>query len=140
VSWVYAEIKGQLDAILLKEFTIGVSVSGSRANEVQDALVQGLTQEGFSISEDASGANVFIKGAVEIRPIDRGAAQWKYVRWRAHFDMVDKAGGSVFGSITKTGREGHLNLQQAEDRAVREIRNTLTTEMAGEVKRYIFSQ
>jgi hypothetical protein len=136
----FAEIKSQLDAILLREFAIGVSVSGSRANEVQDALEQGLTQEGFSISDDLSAANVLIRGTVEIKPMQRGTSEWKYVRWRAHFDMVDKVGGSVFGSFNKTGREGHLNLQQAEDRAVRKIRNTLTTEMAGEVRKYIFSQ
>lgn len=139
-SLQFAEIKSQLDAILLREFTIGVSVSGSRANEVQDALVQGLTQEGFSVSEDLSAANVLIRGAVEIRPLERGTGEWKYVRWRARFDMVDKKGGSVFGSVTKTGREGHLNLQQAENRAVLKIRGALTTEMAGEVRKYIFSQ
>ena len=102
--------------------------------------MQGLNQEGFSISGDPSAAKVLIRGAVEIRPLERDTADWKYVRWRTHFDMVDKAGGAVFGSVTKTGREGHLNLQQAEDRAVRKIRDTLTTEMAGEVRKYIFSQ
>jgi len=136
----FAEIKSQLDAILLREFTIGVSVSGTRANEVQDALEQGLNQEGFSVSDDLSAAQVLIRGSVEIKPIERGTAGWKYVQWRAHFDMVDKVGGSVFGSFTKTGREGHLNLQQAEERAVRKIRDTLAKEMAGEVRNYIFSQ
>ncbi len=136
----FAEIKSELDAILLRDFLIGVSVTGSRANEVQDALVQGLNQEGFSISEDLSTANVLIRGEVEIRPLEMGEAEWKYVQWRAHFDMVDKKGGSVFGSVTKTGREGHLNLQQAEDRAVRKIRDTLTTEIAAEMRKYIFSQ
>jgi hypothetical protein len=136
----FTEIKSELDDILLRDFLIGVSVTGSRGDEIQDALVQGLNQEGFSISEDVNAANVYIRGAVEIRPLERGTADWKYVRWRAHFDMVDRAGGSVFGSFTRTGREGHLNLQQAEDRAVRKIRDTLTTEIAGEVRRYIFSQ
>jgi hypothetical protein len=136
----FAEIKSQLEAILLREFTIGVSVSGTRANEVQDALMQGLNQEGFSVSEDLSAAQVLIRGEVEIKPIERATADWKYVGWRTHFDMVDKVGGSVFGSFTKTGREGHLNLQQAEERAVRKIRDAVTTEMAGEVRKYIFSQ
>jgi hypothetical protein len=136
----FTEIKSELDAILLRDFLIGVSVTGSRGGEIQDALVQGLNQEGFSISEDVNAANVLIRGAVEISPLERGTADWKYVRWRAHFDMVDRAGGSVFGSFTRTGREGHLNLQQAEDRAVRKIRDTLTPEIAGEVRKYIFSQ
>lgn len=136
----FAEIKSRLDAILLRDFKIGVSVSGSRAKEIQNALEQGLHQAGFSVSDDVSAAHVLVRGAVEIRPLERISADWKYVQWRAHFDMVDKVGGSVFGSFTKTGREGHLNLKQAEERAVRKIRDTLTTEMAGEVRRYIFSQ
>lgn len=136
----FEEIKSELDAILLREFLIGVSVTGTRGDEVQAALVQGLNQEGFSISEDVNAANVHVRGAVEIRPLERGTADWKYVRWRAQFDMVDRASGSVFGSFTRTGREGHLNLQQAEDRAVRKIRDTLTTEIAAEMRNYIFSQ
>jgi hypothetical protein len=136
----FTEIKSELEAILLRDFLIGVSVTGNRADEVQAALVQGLNQEGFSISEDLSAANVLIRGAIEISPLDRGGGEWKYVRWQAHFDMVDTGGGSVFGSVTKTGREGHLNLQQAENRAVRTIRGTLITEIAGEMRKYIFSQ
>jgi hypothetical protein len=135
----FTEIKGELDAILLRDFLIGVSVTGTKAGEVQEALVRGLNQEGFSISEDLSAANVVIRGHVDIRPLDRGTAEWRYVRWRTHFDMVDNRGGSVFGSVIKTGREGHLTLQQAENRAIRKIRMDLTTEIAGEMRRYIFS-
>jgi hypothetical protein len=115
-------------------------VAGTRAGEVQDALIQGLNQEGFSISEDLSAATVLIKGLVKIEPLERGTADWKYVQWRAHFDMVDQAGGAVFGSVTKTGREGHLNLQQAENRAIRKIRGALITEITGEMRKYIISQ
>jgi len=83
---------------------------------------------------------VLVRGNVEIKPLKRGTSEWKYLQWRAHFDMVDKKGGSVFGSVNKTGRQGHLNLQQAENRAVRKIQKFLTTEITQEMKRYIFSQ
>jgi hypothetical protein len=136
----FTEIKSRLDSILLRDFLIGVLVTGNRADEVQDALVQGLNQQGFSVSEDLNRANVLVKGNVEIKPLQRGTSEWKYVQWRAHFDMTDKKGGSIFGSVNKTGRQGHLNLQQAENRAVRDIQKVLTTEMAEEMKRYIFSQ
>jgi len=136
----FTEIKSGLEAILLRDFLIGVSVTGSRAGEIQDALVQGLNQQGFSIGEDLSRANVLVRGTVEIKALDRGTAEWKYVRWRTHFDLVDNAGGSVFGSVDKTGREGHLSIPQAENRAVRKIRKALTTEIAEEMRRYIFSQ
>ncbi len=136
----FTELKSKLESVLLRDFLIGVAVSGSRANEIQDALVQGLNQQGFSISEDLSRANVIVRGTVKIGPLDRGTSEWKYVQWRTHFDMVDKRGESVFGSVNKSGREGHLNLTQAENRAVRKIQKALTTEIAEEMKRYIFSQ
>ncbi len=136
----FTEIKSRLESILLRDFLIGVSVKGSRAVEIQEALVQGLNQQGFSIGEDLSRAKVLIRGAVEIKALDRGSPEWKYVQWRAHFDLVDKVGGSVFGSVNKTGREGHRSLPQAENRAVRKIRKALTTEISEEMRRYIFSQ
>ena len=136
----FAEITRRLESMLLRDFLIGVSVKGSRADEVQDALLQGLNQQGFSISEDLNRVQVLVKGTVEIKPLDRGTSEWKYVQWRTHFDMVDKKGGAVFGSVNKAGREGHLNLPQAENRAVRKIQKALTTEIAQKMKGYIFSQ
>ena len=136
----FTEIKSRLESILLRDFLIGVSVKGSRAVEIQEALVQGLNQQGFSIGEDLSRAKVLVRGAVEIKALDRGSPEWKYVQWRAHFDLVDKVGGSVFGSVSKTGREGHRSLSQAENRAVRKIRKALTTEISEEMRQYIFSQ
>ena len=136
----FAQITHRLESMLLRDFLIGVSVKGSRADEVKDALLQGLNQQGFAISENLNRAQVLVRGTVEIKPLDRGTSEWKYVQWRTHFDMVDKKGGAVFGSVNKTGREGHLNLPQAENRAVRKIQKALTTEIAQKMKGYIFSQ
>ncbi|UCH00834.1 MAG: hypothetical protein JSU78_02420, partial [Deltaproteobacteria bacterium] len=136
----FTEIKSRLESILLRDFLIGVSVKGSRAVEIQEALVQGLNQQGFSIGEDLSRAKVLVRGAVEIKDLDRGTPEWKYVQWRTHFELVDKRGDSVFGSVNKTGREGHRSLPQAENRAVRKIRKALTTVIAEEMRQYIFSQ
>lgn len=136
----FTELKNQLESVLLRDFLIGVSVSGSRASEIQEALVQGLNQQGFAISEDLSRTNVIVRGTVKITPLERGTSEWKYVQWRTHFDMIDKRGESVFGSVNNSGREGHLNLSQAENRAVRKIQKVLATEIVEEMKRYIFSQ
>lgn len=136
----FTQIKSELESILFRDFLIGVSVTGSRAGEIRDALLQGLNQQGFSISDNLSNAQVIVRGTVEIEPLDRGPSEWKYVQWRTHFDMIDKKGGAVFGSVDKAGREGHLNIPQAENRAVRKMREALTTEIAREMRRYIFSE
>lgn len=135
----FTEIKNRLDTTLLRDFSIGLSITGSRAEEIREALVQGLNQQGFSVCEDPMRANVLVRGTVEIKPLDRGTSEWKYVQWRAHFDLVDQRGGAVFGSLNETGRDAHLSLLQAEDRAVRRIQKTLATDIAKEMKNYIFS-
>ena len=133
----FTEMKNRLSAVLLRDFLIALSVEGSRADEIREALVQGLNLEGFSVCEDIGRASVLVRGTVEIKPIDRGTPEWKYVRWKTHFDLVDRRGGAVFGSIGKTGREGHVNLLQAEDRAVRKMQNILTTDIVRDITKYI---
>jgi hypothetical protein len=137
----FGDIKTRLESILFRGFFIGVSVSGDRAVEVKNALIEGLNQEGFTISDDLNKANVLIRGDVVIKLLDKGTPEWKYVEWRTHFELVDKKGGeSVFGSINKNGRQGHITLQQAENRAVGNIRKALMEEIARDVRRYIFFQ
>lgn len=136
----FTEIKNRLNDILLRDFFIALSVKGSKAREIQEALVEALNQNGFSVSEDMDKISVIVRGTIKIDPIDRKTSDWKYVRWNVYIDMVDQQGGTVFGSFKKTGREGHLTLPQAEDKAVRKIRKTLITDIANELKQYIFSQ
>lgn len=136
----FTKIKNMLNDILLRDFLIALSVKGSKAKEIQEALVVALNQKGFSVSEDFDKVSVIVRGDVEIKPIDRGTSEWKYVRWNIHIDLIDKRGGAIFGSVNKTGREGHLSLPQAENKAVRKIRKTVTTDIAEELKQYIFSQ
>jgi len=136
----FTEIKKQLTDILLRDFLIALSVKGTRASDIQEALVEALNKKGFSISSDYTKVSVMVRGNINIKPIDQRASEWKFVRWRAYFDLVDKQGGAVFGSIKKTGKEGHLSLSQAEERAVRKIQKVLATDIAEDMTKYIFSQ
>jgi hypothetical protein len=71
--------------------------------------------------------------------MDQGAAQWKFVRWKAYFDLVDRQGGVVFGSVQKSGKEGHVTISEAEERAVRKIRKVLAADISKDLSAYIFS-
>ncbi|MBT8374196.1 MAG: LPP20 family lipoprotein [Deltaproteobacteria bacterium] len=136
----FTEIKKQLADILLRDFLIALSVKGTRSLDIREALVEALNQKGFSVSDDFASASVVVRGNVNIRPFEQGSSEWKFVRWKAYFDLVDQHGGAVFGSIKKTGKEGHLNLTQAEERAVRKIRKILATDIADDITKYIYSQ
>jgi hypothetical protein len=136
----FAEMKKQLTTALLRDFFIAVSVEGSRAVEIQQALVEAFNQKGFSVSDDIARASVLARGIIQINPIEQSDSEWKFVRWKAYFDLVDQQGGAVFGSVKKTGKEGHLTFLQAEERAVQKIRKILAAGIAEDMTNYIFSQ
>ena len=136
----FSEIKAQLTDILLRDFLIALTVKGTRSLDIKEALVEALNKKGFSVSDDFASASVVVRGNVNIRPFEQGSSEWKFVRWKAYFDLVDQQGGAVFGSIKKTGKEGHLNVSQAEERAVRKIRKILATDIADDITKYIYSQ
>ena len=135
-----AEIKTQLTTVLLKDFLIALSVQGSRADEVQRSLVEALNKKGFAVSEKIERASVLARGRVEIKPIPQSQADWKFVRWNAYFDLVDRNGDAVFGSVQKSGKAGHLTTAQAEDRAVRSIRRSLAADISEDISNYILRQ
>ena len=139
-AFSFTAIKKQLADILLRDFLIALSVNGTRSSDIKEALVEALNKKGFSISDNFAGASVVVRGNVNIRPFEQGSSEWKFVRWKAYFDLVDQQGGAVFGSIKKTGKEGHLNISQAEERAVRKIRKILASEIADDITEYIYSQ
>jgi len=134
-----ADIQQKFARVLLKDFAVMVTVQGDRAAEVQQALTEALNQKGFAVSFNSARADVFARGNVQIRPMDQGSAQWKFVRWKAYFDLVDRQGGVVFGSVQKSGKEGHVTISEAEERAVRKIRKVLAADISKDLSAYIFS-
>lgn len=135
-----SEIKARLTGVLLKDFLIALSVQGSRADEVRQSLVEALNSKGFAVSEQIDNASVLARGRVDIKPMPQGSGPWKFVRWNAYFDLVDRSGGAVFGSVQKTGKSGHLTTAQAEDRAVKSIRQSLAAEISEDLSSYILRQ
>jgi hypothetical protein len=135
----FAAIHQRLNDVLLKEFFIAVSVQGARAEDIRRALTEAINQRGFAVSGDPARAAVLARGRVDINPIDQKVSGWKFVRWNAYFDLVDRRGGAVFGSVQHSGKEGHLTLGQAEERAVRKIRKTLAADISADLKKYILS-
>lgn len=134
------EIKRPLTDILSRKFRIHVTVSGDRADEIKDSLSQGLTREGFVLTNDPQNAQVSVKGNVTIRPLDRPDEKWKYMRWQTAFKLVDLSDGTVFGTLSNNGREGHLSREQAVNRCIMKIQNELLPIVSKDVYNYIFGK
>ena len=137
--YTLADIQQKFARVLLKDFAVLITVRGGRADDVQQALTEALNQKGFAVSFNSTNAQVFARGNVQIKPIDQGSSQWKFVRWKAYFDLIDRQGGVVFGSVQKSGKEGHVTMSEAEERAVRKIRKILADDISRDLSAFIFS-
>ena len=133
----FMEIKNRLNEVLLKDFFIALSIGGFRADEIQRTLVEALNQKGFAISEEIQKTSVLLRGTIEIEPIKQGLSEWKFVRWKVYFDLVDRQDGAVFGSVQKSGKAGHLTHAQAEERAILKMRTILAEEISEDLINFI---
>ena len=136
----FTDIHTTLSKTLLRGFWIGVFIEGNRADEIRQALVEAFNQKGFAVISDTQKAHVLARGTARIAPIDQGASEWKFVRWKVNINLIDQNGGAAFGSVTKTGKEGHLSFPQAEERAVQKIQKTLAPDLAEQLTRFIYRQ
>jgi len=134
------EVRGELIDLLLNEFQIGLAIEGNRERQIRRILVEALNRQGFSVTEDKQKASVVIRGRMEFNRFEPQDSDWKYVRWKVFFDMVDRQSGVIFGSVSKNGKEGHLSFPQAEERAVEKIRRLIGSDIARDLKSYILIQ
>lgn len=134
------EIQSRLHNVLLKEFFIALSLEGPGAEEVGQAIVEALNRKGYSVCDEIDKASIVTRGMIQIKALPRSASGWVFVRWKAYFDMVDRDGGAVFGSVQKSGKAGHLTLNHAEIRAVGYMRKVLAAEISESLNRYIMTQ
>ena len=136
----FEEINRSLTDILTKEFRIYVAVSGDRVGEIKKSLSEGLTKEGFVLTNDLKHAGVAVKGQVTIKPLEHGDNKWRYVRWRTAFELVNQSDQTVFGTLNNSGREGHLSTEQAILRSVMKIKKELLPQVSKDVRGYIFGR
>ncbi len=133
-------LKSKMANVLKDQFNLAISISGPYKNQIKNALTEGMTQLGFVFNPNPSRASVLIKGNVSLEPADIPHKTWKFMRWSVDFEMIDRRSGKVFGSVTSSGREGHITQSEAEKRAVRKMKKKLTDEVGAEVSDYIFGQ
>lgn len=135
-------VKNDLDEILTSSFNISIEVSGTESEVFARSITEGLNQKGFSVLEDnAKGklvSDLIIRGDVDISEVDLKDPVWKYARWSANLRLVEGSGGKTFGSISRSGREGHLTLAEARNRALKAMQNEIAGEISNKIAEYVF--
>ncbi len=135
-----SDVKLQLQNILSKEIKIGVQMEGPYNRDVRSSVIEGLAKEGFSIEEkgDSENLDILVRGRVSFENADM--PQWKYVRWNITVDIINQSNGRVFGSLTRQGREGHINFRDAEDRALRSLKKDILSELNQHLVSFIYGE
>ena len=142
------EVGQLLRQSLSKNFNLALKITGSYSDRIRSALLQGLTREGFVLidpsdagrggivapgsppqaeGEEETREDILIQGGMELDPVQLQGRP--FFRWRIQFSLIDRSNERIFGNVTRSGREGHLNAAEAEARAVRDAQRVVEKEV-----------
>jgi hypothetical protein len=100
-----------------------VKIENDDKDKITSQFTSLLSEMGFGLNP----ANAIqIKGKTLIEDVDLQSAQ-KFVRYTFDINVIDTNGISLF-TMSDTGREGHLNIQEARARALRTISGKIQNE------------
>ncbi len=137
------DITLELEVFLAKEFNVYVAVAGDNSSTVKKAVIDGLSREGFSVlrkEAEANMADLLIIGEAALWKADIPDPKWKYVRWCSDFQLIDTKNGKTFGNISRSGKEGHLTLSEAENKAMRVMQKEIAFAISGQAANFIYGE
>lgn len=138
-----ADITSELETYLSKEFNVYVTVAGDNSSAVRKAVVEGLNREGFSVLRKESEAitvDLLIIGEVSLWKADIPDPKWKYMRWCSDFQLIDAKNGKTIGKISRAGKEGHLTLSEAENKAMRIMQKEIVSAISSQLANFIYGE
>jgi hypothetical protein len=110
----------RLEAVgIVKNIPIEVTVSGDRSNRIKDAFSRALGSAGFRTGSGNQRYRLAVN--LTLTPTDLPEQRNKFVRFAVNANLTDTAeGNSVLLPFNVSGREGHITIAEAENRALRE--------------------
>ncbi len=136
-------LTGELEKLLNESLVVAVEVRGDQAEAVRQAVMEGLAREGLpvtarTVSGDGAIADLLVKGEARLWPADLPDPRFRYVRWCADFVILNQGDQRVLGSVARSGREGHLNIPEANGRALKSLQQDVSSALAKSLAEHIF--
>lgn len=152
-----AQVGQLLRHFLSRDFHLALVIKGPYPEKIRSALLQGLTREGLVVidrsgsggngeetsagppeagEEGKIGEDVLVKGQMELKALELQGRP--FFRWSVEFTLIDQSSDRIFGSVTRSGREGHLNAAEAKARAVRAAQRVMEEEVGPALAGIIF--
>jgi hypothetical protein len=102
---------------IIRAIPVSVVVEGDRENRIRSAFAAVFTGEGFRTGENDSPYR--LQARISFSEVQLPNQINKFVRYVLEGNFVDSATGEILFAYNANGREGHLSLSEAEDRALR---------------------
>lgn len=137
------DISKELARFLSTDLAVAVRIVGDHAEVAQHALMEGLIREGIAVTAESGegmDAALTVQGVTRLLPVEVHDPYFKYVRWCGDVEVTDTASGRVLGVVSRSGKEGHLTEREATTRALRDMQQRLSSEVAVLIAAHIFGE
>jgi hypothetical protein len=123
-------------ANITKNIPVEVRVENDRSNRIASAFSQALGRTGFRTGTRDSLYVLDVK--ISFDPVDLpNQQQYKFVRYVVDANLTDAASGSILLPYNINGREGHLNISEAENRGAAAAEKKIGAEYENALKAYL---
>jgi hypothetical protein len=122
-------------ANITKNIPVGVQVENDRSSRIASAFSQALGRAGFRTGTRNSPYVLDVK--ISFEPVNLPNQQNKFVRYVVDANLTDTATGSILLPYNINGREGHLNIPEAENRATTAAERKIGAEYENVLKTYL---
>jgi len=124
-------------AEIVRNIPIGIAVAGDRDGRIRSAFAAVVTRAGFRSGGEDS--RYVIRASYNVFPAVIPGQPNQFVRFELSAALEDAAGGNaaLFAHPPITGREGHLTLPEAEERALRAAERRIAAEFDPAFRAYL---
>ncbi len=137
-EYSHADVAAALEEVQTA-LKVGVAADGPYASDFRTALVQGLTQRGYEVSEvegDGSGLDVMISANIRIEDGGKGtgsASAISFARGVVQLDVKNVAKKKSIAAMNESRKEGHRSREEAERRVVRQLGSELVNKVGAKI-------
>lgn len=128
------------DQFVAGSFSVAILLAGPYSGQIKESLSEEITGRlGLPlVSVSSPSIDVSIAGRIEMEEAKTSSSsEFKFLQWRVTIHLLDEV-GKEFGTITRSGREGHRSRQEAEQVVVRSIRQEIKKEVGEKLTRFLF--
>jgi hypothetical protein len=121
---------------ITKNIPIGITVAGNdQSDRIKGAFASALNKQGFRIG--STNSRYVLKVTVSLSEVLLQNQVNKFVRYVINANLTDTRDNSVLFPFTINGREGHLTLPEAENRAIVGAEKKITDTYSQELSVYL---